>query len=67
VRKRQPDVIVIGAGAAGLAAARTLAGAGARAVILEVFAGEATDADFSGSVAGAIASGQRAAEELLQT
>jgi monoamine oxidase len=28
--------------------------------------GEATDADQSGTVAGAIASGQRAAEELLK-
>jgi monoamine oxidase len=31
------------------------------------FAGEATDADQSGTVAGAIASGQRAARELLTT
>jgi 2-polyprenyl-6-methoxyphenol hydroxylase-like FAD-dependent oxidoreductase len=63
MRKRRRDVIVIGAGATGLAAARALAGAGARAVILEVFA----DADPNGTVAGAIASGQRAAEEPLKT
>jgi monoamine oxidase len=35
VRKRQPDAIVIGAGAAGLAAARRLAEAGARVDLLE--------------------------------
>jgi monoamine oxidase len=64
VRKRRPDVIVIGAGAAGLAAARALARPVAGTLF---FAGEATDADQSGTVAGAIASGQRAAEELLKT
>jgi monoamine oxidase len=35
VRKHRPDVIVIGAGAAGLAAASALAEAGAKAVIIE--------------------------------
>jgi Flavin containing amine oxidoreductase len=58
---RGPD---LHAPAQGLAASRALARPVAGTLF---FAGEATDADQSGTAAGAIAIGQRAAEELLKT
>jgi len=84
------DVIVLGAGAAGLAAAASLSAHGASVLVLEArervggrgaqaelaapledtlyFAGEATDADGNAAtVAGALASGERAAREIIDT
>lgn len=61
------DVIIIGAGLAGLNAVRKLEKSGHSVQVIEAWAGTETATEWNGYMEGAIRSGHRAAGEIIDS